>query len=165
MDQACRNIAHTDSDLRIERLFDAPRALVYEAWTNPALLSQWWGPAHYPATHLDMDVRPGGRWRNCLTSVETGEDLWQNGMFTEVVPLEKLVFTFVWEETGERGETNTVIITFADFPAGGGGNQTLVTLTQQPFQSAHEAEGHGDGWWSSFDRLHTLLSFPMEISA
>jgi uncharacterized protein YndB with AHSA1/START domain len=160
MDRACGNIAHTDSDLRIERLFDAPRALVYEAWTNPALLSQWWGPAHYPATHLDMDVRPGGGWRNCLTSVETGDDLWQNGIFTEVVPLEKLVFTFVWEEAGERGEANMVVITFADR-----GSQTLVTLIQQPFQSAHEAEGHGDGWWSSFDRLHTLLSFPMEISA
>lgn len=160
MDRACGNIAHTDSDLRIERLFDAPRALVYEAWTNPVLLSQWWGPAHYPATHLDMDVRPGGRWRNCLTSVETGDDLWQNGIFTEVVPLEKLVFTFVWEEAGERGEANMVVITFADR-----GSQTLVTLIQQPFQSAHEAEGHGDGWWSSFDRLHTLLSFPMEISA
>ena len=160
MDGACRNIAHTDSDLRIERLFDAPRALVYEAWTNPALLSQWWGPAHYPATHIAMDVREGGSWRNCLTSVETGDALWQNGAFTEVVPLEKLVFTFVWEEAGERGEANTVVITFADQ-----GHQTLVTLTQQPFQSAHEAEGHGDGWWSSFDRLHTLLSFPMEISA
>ncbi len=159
-DGACRNIAHTERDLRIERLFDAPRALVYEAWTNPALLSQWWGPVHYPATHLDMDVRPGGRWRNGLTSVETGETLWQNGVFTEVVPLEKLVFTFVWEEAGERGEANTVVITFQDR-----GHQTLVTLTQQPFLSAHEAEGHGDGWWSSFDRLHTLLSFPMEISA
>jgi uncharacterized protein YndB with AHSA1/START domain len=160
MDRACRNIAYSDRDLRIERLFDAPRALVYEAWTNPALLSQWWGPAHYPATHLDMDVRPGGRWRNGLTSVETGEGLWQNGTFTEVVPLEKLVFTFVWEEAGERGEANMVVITFSDQ-----GTQTLVTLTQQPFLSAHEAEGHGDGWWSSFDRLHTLLSFPMEISA
>jgi len=160
MDGACRDIIHTDRDLRIERLFDAPRALVYEAWINPALLSQWWGPAHYPATHLEMDVRPGGRWRNCLTSVETGEALWQNGAFTEVVPLEKLVFTFVWEEGGERGEANTVVITFTDR-----GSQTLVTLTQRPFQSAHEAEGHGDGWWSSFDRLHTLLSFPMEISA
>lgn len=160
MDDACRNIVHTDRELRIERLFDAPRALVYEAWTNPALLSQWWGPAHYPSTQLDMDVRPGGRWRNCLTSVETGEGLWQNGVFTEVAPLEKLVFTFVWEEAGERGEANTVTVTFEDRE-----RQTLVTLIQQPFLSAHEAEGHGDGWWSSFDRLQTLLSFPMEISA
>jgi len=160
MDDACRNIVHTDRELRIERLFDAPRALVYEAWTNPALLSQWWGPAHYPSTQLDMDVRPGGRWRNCLTSVETGEGLCQNGVFTEVAPLEKLVFTFVWEEAGERGEANTVTVTFEDRE-----RQTLVTLIQRPFLSAHEAEGHGDGWWSSFDRLQTLLSFPMEISA
>jgi len=107
-----------------------------------------------------MDVRPGSRWRNCLTSVETGEDLWQNGVFIEVAPPEKLVFTFVWEEAGERGEANTVTVTFEDQ-----GRQTLVTLIQQPFHSAHEAEGHGDGWWSSFDRLQTLLSFPMEISA
>lgn len=148
-----------DRALTIERLFDAPRALVWEAWTHPAMLSQWWGPVHYPATHLDMEVRPGGRWRNCLTSVETGEALWQNGEFREVVPLEKLVFTFVWEADGERGVANIVTVIFED-----AGRQTRVTLSQTPFQSDHEADGHGDGWWSSFDRLHMLLSFPLEIN-
>ena len=171
MDGSCRNIAFTDRDLRIERLFDAPRALVWEAWTNPALLSQWWGPVHYPATHMDMQVVEGGRWRNGLTSVETGETLWQHGVFRVVRPFEKLVFTFVWEEDGERGAANEVTILFEDVPlfenepAENGAVQTRVTLRQHPFQSPHEAEGHSDGWWSSFDRLHTLLSFPMEISA
>ena len=156
---SCHFLLDADS-LTVERLFDAPRALVWEAWTHPALLSQWWGPVHYPATHIDMDIRPGGQWRNRLTSVETGDALWHNGTFREVVPLEKLVFTFVWEEAGERGQVNEVTVTFSDH-----GAQTRVVLVQAPFQSTAEAEGHGDGWGSSFDRLETLLSFPMEISA
>ncbi|MGA9659560.1 MAG: SRPBCC domain-containing protein [Asticcacaulis sp.] len=161
MNIACRHIAFTERDLKIERLFQAPRALVYEAWTNPALLSQWWGPVHYPATHMDMQVAEGSHWRNGLKSVESGEILWQNGTFRVVKPLQKLVFSFVWEAEGERGMANEVTVIFADGP---NPNQTLVTLYQHPFHSLNESEGHGDGWWSSFDRLQTLLSFPMEIS-
>jgi uncharacterized protein YndB with AHSA1/START domain len=100
-----------------------------------------------------MDVRPGGRWRNCLRSVETGQDLWHNGTFHEVVAPERLVFTFVWEEDGERGLENLVTITFADEHG-----KTRMTLRQAPFQSTGERDGHGEGWNSSFDRLADHLS-------
>lgn len=140
-------------ELTIMRVFQAPRALVWQAWTDPEHLMKWWGPTHHPATHLSMDVRPGGVWRNCLRSVETGKELWQHGVFHEVVPPERLVFSFVWEDEGERGIENLATITFADQ-----GAKTLRTLHQTPFQSVSERDGHGEGWGSSFDRLVAHLS-------
>lgn len=145
--------ASAQRELVITRVFDAPRALVWRAWTDPVQLMKWWGPTHHPATHLTMDVRPGGVWRNCLRSVETGNELWHHGVFYEVVTPERLVFSFVWEEEGERGIENLVTITLADQ----GGNKTLLTLHQTPFQSDGERDGHGEGWSSSFGRLADYL--------
>lgn len=139
-------------ELTIMRVFQAPRALVWRAFTEPEHLMKWWGPTHHPAIHMSMDVRPGGQWRNCLRSVETGKELWQHGVFHEVVAPERLVFSFVWEEEGERGVENIVTITLADQ-----GPKTLLTLHQAPFQSSGERDGHGEGWGSSFDRLAAHL--------
>jgi uncharacterized protein YndB with AHSA1/START domain len=66
--------------------------------------------------------------------------------------MERLVFTFVWEEDGERGMENIVTITFADE-----GQKTRMTLHQTPFQSVEERDGHGEGWNSSFGRLNNFL--------
>jgi uncharacterized protein YndB with AHSA1/START domain len=129
-------------------LFDAPRALVWKAWTDPKHAMNWWGPASHPVRHLDMDVRVGGRWRNCLRSLETGEDLWQHGVFREVVPNERLVFTFQWEEDGERGLETLITITFADE-----GSRTRMTFQHAPFQSVEQRDSHNRGWSSMFDRL------------
>jgi uncharacterized protein YndB with AHSA1/START domain len=134
--------------LTLTRILNAPRELVFKAWTDPKQLMQWWGPTHHPATHIEMDVRSGGQWRNCLRSVETGKDLWHHGMFREVVAPSLLVFTFAWEEEGERGIENVVTITLEDL-----GGKTKLTLHQTPFQSDEERDGHGEGWGSSFGRL------------
>jgi len=142
-----------ERELVITRVFDAPRELVFRMWTDPRHAMAWWGPKHHPAVHLDMDVRPGGRWRNCLRSTETGADLWHNGVFREVVAPERLVFTFVWEEEGERGMETLVTVTFEDERG-----KTRMTLRQAPFQSMAEREGHGEGWNSTFDRLAEHLS-------
>lgn len=146
-------LAPTDQELVLTRRFDAPRELVYAAFTDPAQLRRWWGPKDYPATHVEMDVHPGGRWRNCLTAAADGRELWQHGTFREVEPPSRLVFTFVWEEEGERGLETLVTITLAD--EGGG---TRLTLRQTPFHSIAERDGHGGGWSSSFDRLDEILA-------
>lgn len=137
-----------DSGLVITRTFDAPRELVFKAWTDPRHAMNWWGPRDYPATQMKMDVRPGGAWRNCLTSTEDGKELWQGGVFREVAPPERLVFTFAWEEAGERGLETLVTITFADV-----GGKTRMTFRQAPFRSVAERDGHRGGWNSSFGRL------------
>ena len=145
--------AQTDVlSLTVTREFDAPRDLVWAAFTTPDMLREWWGPVPHPAVVIDMDVRVGGAWRNCLRSVETGEDLWQDGVFTEVAPPERLVFTFAWEDDGERGQENEVILTFTDL-----GASTRLTLTQTPFVTEAQRDGHGFGWNSSFDRLTDYL--------
>ena len=81
----------------------------------------------------------------------TGADLWHGGVFREVVPPERLVFTFAWEEEGERGIENVVTITFTEQ-----GRKTLMNFRQTPFQSAEERDGHQGGWGSAFDRLDDL---------
>src|SRR5688572_18163669 len=134
--------------LIITRLFNAPRELVFKAWTNPDHARHWWGPSHHPATHIEMDARPGGTWRARLESPETGEELWHHGVFREVVAPERLAFTFVWEEEGERGLETLVTITFADQDG-----KTLMTFRHEPFQSTAERDGHNGGWNSTFDRL------------
>ena len=142
-----------ERELVITRLFDAPRELVFEAWTDPKHLAQWWGPRDYPAAQVKLDVRPGGAWRHCLRSTETGNDLWHRGVFREVVAPERLVFTFAWEEEGERGLETLVTVTFADE-----GGKTRMTLRQTPFQSDGERDGHQGGWNSTFDRLADHLA-------
>ena len=102
-----------------------------------------------------MDVRPGGRWRHRLTSTETGQDLWHGGVFREVAAPERLVFTFAWEEEGERGLETLVTVTFAEESG-----KTRMTFRQVPFQSVEERDGHRGGWTSTFDRLDRHLQLP-----
>ena len=143
----------TERELVITRTFDAPRALVFRLWTDPHHAKNWWGPVDYPATHLEMDVRPGGAWRGCLTAADDGRELWQHGVFREVVAPERLAFTFVWDEEGERGVETLVTVTFAE-QAG----KTLMTFRHAPFQSDGERDGHRGGWASTFDRLDEYLT-------
>ena len=117
-------------ELVITRVFNAPRELVFRAWTDPDHIRKWFGPKDHPATRMAMDVRPGGRWRGCLRSTETGNDLWLGGVYREIAPPERLVFTFAEQ-----------------------GAKTLMTFRQTPFRSTGELDGHRGGWTSSFDRL------------
>ena len=145
-------LAPTERALKLSRVFDAPRELVWAAWTDQTHARHWWGPRHHPSTHVEIDARVGGKWRIRLTGVADSRELWHGGVFREVVKNERLVFTFKWDEDGERGEENLVTITFADE-----GGKTRMTFTQEPVVSADEREGHGEGWSSAFDRLDDAL--------
>ena len=139
-------------ELVITRTFDAPRGLVFAAWTDPNHAREWWGPVNYPARYVEIDARPGGAWRMCLRSTEGKPELWQGGVFREVVPPERLVFTFAWDEEGERGLETLITVTFAE-----DGGKTRMTFRQAPFQSVEERDGHSWGWNSTFDRLVGML--------
>jgi len=148
MPTAKAEAAARDRELFITRVFDAPAALLFKLWTDPGHRLKWWGPRDYPVTHMEMDVRPGGVWRGCLRAKDGGRELWQGGRFLEVEAPYRVVFTFAWEEEGERGLETMVTINFTDESG-----KTRMTFRQTPFQSAAERDGHGGGWSSSFDRL------------
>jgi len=100
-----------------------------------------------------MDVRPGGVWRGRLRSTSDGKELGLGGVFREVVAPELVVFTFAWEEEGERGLETVVTVTFAERDG-----KTQMTFRQVPFQSAEERDGHRGRWTSSFDRLEEYVT-------
>jgi uncharacterized protein YndB with AHSA1/START domain len=153
MTATAASTAPVNRELRITRVFDAPRELVFKVWTDPRHAKKWWGPRDYPATHLDMDVRPGGVWRGCLRSNESGKELWQGGVFREVEAPGRIVFTFAWEEDGERGLETLVTVTFTEE-----NGKTKMSFQQTPFRSAGERDGHQGGWTSTFDRLVEYLA-------
>jgi uncharacterized protein YndB with AHSA1/START domain len=131
--------------LRIERTFAAPRDEVFRAWTDPAALAAWWWP-WYPS--IEIEGRPGGRYRFAAEHPHIGR-LVVFGEFTEVVPPEQLVYTFVWE--GEEDEVTVVAVEFI-----ARGEETEVVLTQSGFASAENRDNHGLGWHDCLDRLAAL---------
>ncbi len=143
-----------ERELVITRIFDAPRALVFKAWADPAQAKHWAGPCGFTATHLSGELRPGGAWRACLRRDDTGEELWQGGVYREVVEPERLVFTFAWDAAlGRRGHETLVTLTFAEHQG-----KTTLTLRQAVFGSVEERDGHRGGWSSAFDRLAEHLA-------
>jgi uncharacterized protein YndB with AHSA1/START domain len=79
-------------ELVVTRAFEAPRGLVFAAWTEPERLKRWWGPRSFTMPFCEIDLRPGGVFLRCMRSPE-GRDLWVTGVFREVVVPERLVFT------------------------------------------------------------------------
>lgn len=145
-----------DRVLEIKRVFDAPRARVFNAFIDPEQLMAWMGPRSHPIFDMRADIRPGGKWRFGLRSLDGTEELWQSGIYREVVPNERLAFTFVWDPTPRGLGPETLIeITFADQ-----GKQTLMTFRQTIFDTKSNRDSHNVGWHSAFDRLGDHLVKP-----
>jgi uncharacterized protein YndB with AHSA1/START domain len=140
-------------ELLITRVFDAPRELVFEAWTKPEHLKRWQGaPEGFTVTFHEVNLRPGGTYRLCMRSPE-GIDHWLQGVYREVVEPERLVFTHVWLDAQRRpGPETLVTITFVDR-----GSQTELTLHQTGFKSVESRDGHQGGWTSTLDRFHAYI--------
>jgi uncharacterized protein YndB with AHSA1/START domain len=112
----------TDREIVLTRLFDAPRKMVWEAWTDPKQLVQWWGPNGFTTTIEEMDVRAGGLWRLVMHGPD-GTDYGNESVFTEVVPLERLVYRLTG---GPKGGPVVQIEKITTFEEEAGG--TLVTM-------------------------------------
>jgi uncharacterized protein YndB with AHSA1/START domain len=83
----------TDREIVITRIFDAPRAVVFEAWTNPEHVAHWWDPSGVPLAVCEIDLRPNGAFRWVPCAPDGGEGHAFTGIYQEIVPPEKLVFT------------------------------------------------------------------------
>jgi uncharacterized protein YndB with AHSA1/START domain len=139
--------------LVITRIFDAPRDVVFQAWTEPGRVARWWGPQGFVTTYCDMDIRPGGAFRVCMRSPE-GAEHWKQGVYREVVEPERLVFTFAWEDTdGNATHQTLVTVSFAEE-----GSRTKLTLHQAVFETVARRDEHQRGWTSTLQRFAEYLA-------
>lgn len=142
--------------LRIRRAFDAPRELVWAAWTRPEMTVQWMGPVEWPAVSVRQDLRVGGEWRIRLRHPETGQELWQGGVYREITAPERLVFTFRWDEGHEDGPpVDTLVTVRLDETTDG---RTVMDFMHEGLKSEHSLTGHRHGWNSTADRLAAWLA-------
>ena len=140
--------------LVIERIFDAPRDLVFKCWTEPQHLARWLGPKGFTSTILAYDLRPGGSYRFHMHAAH-GVDHWQQGIFREIVPPKRLVRTYCWADAdGNPTQAETVLtLTFDDLDG-----KTKLTLQQAVFDSVAARDMHETGWDSSLERLTEYLA-------
>jgi uncharacterized protein YndB with AHSA1/START domain len=148
----------SDRELVLTRLIDAPREKLYRAWTDATLLKQWFAPLPWTTPHAELDVRPGGTSNIVMRSPE-GSDMPCPGVFLEVVPNQRLVFTdaytSAWQPSGKP--FMTVILTFEDE-----GGKTRYTARVRHWtvadREAHEKMGFHQGWGQCADQLTALAA-------
>lgn len=147
------NATTSGPELLIRRSFDAPRALVFQCWTEPERLSRWCCPKGFSMPFSEGDIRPGGSFRTCMRGPD-GTDYWLSGTYREIVPPEKIVFSHHWLDDQGRPEHQTVVtITLED-----DGGRTKLTLHQAFFRSEAARDGHRGGWEESLDNLAEYLA-------
>jgi uncharacterized protein YndB with AHSA1/START domain len=148
------DVAPEDRELVITRVFDAPRPVVFESWTDARQLVQWWGPRGFSVVSCKADVRVGGVWRVETRSPE-GDEHNAGGVYREVESPERLVFTMAWDgtEDGEPGRETVVTVGLAEE-----GHRTRMTFRQAVFSSTAARDAHDQGWSSAFELLAEFLA-------
>jgi uncharacterized protein YndB with AHSA1/START domain len=151
-------------EIVITREFDAPRELVWKAWTEPELLKRWWGPKNFTSPTCKIDFRVGGKYLYCMRSPE-GQDFWSTGFYREIVPLERIVCTDSFAD--EKGNVVPatyygmsadlplecqVIVTFEEHDG-----KTKMTLTHVGIPAGTMSDLTEAGWNESFDKLAESL--------
>jgi uncharacterized protein YndB with AHSA1/START domain len=147
----------SDREVVFTRAFEAPRELVFEAWTNPEHVRHWWGLRESTMLLCEADVRPGGSWRY-VTTAEDGAEVPFTGVYQEVTPPERLVYTEMYDvEPFNSGDPAVNTVTFT--PEEGG---TLVTVTTvYPSKEVRDfalSSGMEAGAAESYDRLAEHLT-------
>jgi uncharacterized protein YndB with AHSA1/START domain len=124
----------TDEQILITREFDAPKHLVYMAWTTPELVRRWWNAKRGEVTVAEIDLRVGGTWRYVMVT-DDGFEVAFHGEYREIVPNERIVSTEVYEGApeGAGGTLNTATFTEVD------GRTTLTVLVQAPSREIRDA--------------------------
>ncbi|MBA3354053.1 MAG: SRPBCC domain-containing protein [Blastocatellia bacterium] len=143
----------SDRELVIDRVFDAPRAIVFEAWTRAEHLVRWFGPSEFTLPSCEIDFRIGGSYRFCMRSPE-GEDHWVWGEYREIVEPERIVMT--WNRDDAKGEIWSSTVVTLSFAEDGG--RTSFTLHQSLFETVPYRDEHGIGWGQALDRLDSHVN-------
>ncbi len=139
----------TDDQILITREFDAPRHLVYRAWTTPELVRRWWAGERGEVTLVEIDLRVGGTWRYVMTATE-GFEVAFHGEYREIVPNERIVYTEVYEGMPDAEAVDTVTLDEVD------GRTVLTVLVQHASKAARDAHvdsGMETGMQEAMDAL------------
>ena len=141
--------------LSVTRVIAAPRELVFRAWTEPKRLQKWWGvQPDYTTPVAEVDLRVGGKYRLGMQASDNEHPLVVGGTYREVRPMEKLVYTWVWEHHGEGGDSDfvpaetLVTVEFRDL-----GDKTELVLTHEQFPDENMRNEHDQGWSGCLDQL------------
>jgi uncharacterized protein YndB with AHSA1/START domain len=142
----------TDNQILISREFDAPKHLVYKAWTTPELVRRWWSGHRGEVTSAEIDLRVGGMWRYVMTA-EGGFEVAFHGEYREIVPNERIVSTEVFEGFPDGEALDTLTLEEVD-------GRTLLTVlvehSSKEHRDAHINSGMEGGMQESFDLLEQV---------
>jgi uncharacterized protein YndB with AHSA1/START domain len=144
-----------DEQILITREFDAPRHLVWQAWTTPELVKRWWTARRGEATVLEIDLRVGGTWRYVMVTPD-GFEVGFHGEYREIVPHERIVSTEAYEgipDPDEHASLNTLTLTETD------GRTTLTLLVQHASKADRDAQiasGMESGLQDALDLLEEI---------
>ena len=140
-------------ELVVTRVLDAPRLLVFKAWTEAERSALWWRPRGFTTISCEIDARPGGAWRRRLRSPD-GIDCTKRGIYREVVEPERLVFTYITEDAdGVAGPETLVTLTFVELDG-----KTKLTLRHALFEDAADRDAHEGGWTGCIDQFAEYLA-------
>ena len=161
-----KNTVNEKERMVITRVFDAPRALVWEAWTNPKYVMQWWGPKGFTAPVCKIDFRVGGKFLCCMRSPD-GQEGWNGGEYHEIVPHEKIVYSLYFADSNgnkvdpaQYGMEHEAIdgardmVIFEDF----GNGQTKLTMIGNETMEEAKNSGQLDGWNEIFEKVAAVIA-------
>jgi uncharacterized protein YndB with AHSA1/START domain len=144
----------SDTQVLITRVFDSPRHLVFRAWTTPELIAKWWHANRGEVSSIEVDLRPGGRWRYVMQA-NGGFEVAFHGVYREVVPNEQIISTEVFEGVPEAEAVTTTTFAEAD------GRTTVSILVEHQnkrFRDMHVESGMEDGLQDALDLLEAVAA-------
>jgi uncharacterized protein YndB with AHSA1/START domain len=146
-------------ELVLNRIINAPREMVFKAWTDPELLKQWFAPRPWTTSQAQLDVRPGGANLIVMRDPQ-GNEFPNRGVYLEVVKNERLVFTDAYTKAWEPAEKPfmTVVLTFEDAGNGRTNYTARVLHWTAADRDAHEKMGFQQGWGQCAAQLESVLN-------
>lgn len=161
-----KSIGNELERMTITRTFDAPRELVWKAWTDPKYVSQWWGPKDFTTPVCKMDFRVGGKFLYCMKSPD-GQEFWNAGEYHQIVPYEKIVLSMYFADAEgnkvdpehygmqhEAIEDAHDVVTFEDL----GNGRTKVTFIGNETMEEAAKSGQVEGWNQILDKVAEVLA-------
>jgi uncharacterized protein YndB with AHSA1/START domain len=153
------------NEYKITRIFNAPRDMVFKAWTDPVFVKQWWGPAQFDSPFCTIDFRVGGKFRYCMRSPD-GKDFWNVGTYNEIIVPEKIVMTMHFADKDGNIVPSSYYFENSDFPSEMidiitfdiyEHEKTKLTLCRNHSADIANKFGEIQGWNQSLDKFAKVV--------